>query len=159
MVISEDRVAMLLAVGIALMALVGLCAIFVKAVARDLSVEVVDRDGSKVSAGFVDAIRSTRGIKVTMRSSSLDDIENAIRSGNLIAAVYIPENLERDVMRGRRPHVNVLFNKQFFSSGHITSKSILAALSAATADLEAGPHSRAFTLGPVVVEQYVASIP
>jgi hypothetical protein len=58
-------------------------------------------------------------------------------------------------MRGRQPHVTVFFNKQFFSARNMTSNSIQAAVSAAAADLEAGPRSS--TTGPIVVEQSVAS--
>jgi hypothetical protein len=69
-----------------------------------------------------------------------------LRSGEAIAATYIPENLERDT---------IFFNKQFFSPRNMTSTLIRAA--AAAADLQVGPHRMAFKLGPVVVEQYVAS--
>jgi ABC-2 type transport system permease protein len=104
-----------------------------------------------VSGNFDDTIRSAPGVKVTMRFCDLYGAETAVRSGEAIAAIYIPENLERDIRRGRRPHVAVFLNKQFFSSPQYDSNSIRAAASAA-ADLEASPHSRAYNLGPVIVE-------
>ena len=131
---------------------------FKRAIIRDLPVEVVDWDGSKASGSFVDAIHSAPGIKVTMRSCDLCEVETTVRSGKAIAAVYIPENLEWDIIRGRRPHVTVFFNKRFFAARNMTYNSIQAAISAA-ADLVAGPHSRALALGPVVVEQYVGPNP
>jgi small-conductance mechanosensitive channel len=112
-----------------------------------------------MSGSFVDAIRSAPRVKVTLGSSDLHGAETAVRSGKVIAAVYIPQNLERDIVRRRRPYVTIFLNKQFFSARNITSNSIRTAVFAAAADLEAGPHSRAFTLGPVVVEQYVAPHP
>lgn len=135
---------------------IAVCAIFSRAMVRDLPVEVADRDRSQMSVSFVDAICSAPGVKVTTCSSDLNDAEQAVRSGKAIAAVNIPENLERDVVRGRRPQITIFFNKQFFAARNITSNSIRAAVSAAVAGLEAGPHCRAFTLGPVVVEQHVA---
>ena len=93
-----------------------LCAMFRRASVRDLPVEVADRDGSKVSGRFVDAIRSAPGIKVTLPSSDLCEAETAVRSGKAIAAIHIPENLERDIMRGLGPHVTVFLNKQFFAA-------------------------------------------
>lgn len=94
-----------------------------------------------------------------MRSCELYEAEAAVRSSKAVAAVYIPENLERDIVRGRRPHVTVFFNKQFFTARKMTSSPIRAAVSAATADLETSLHGRAFAPGPLVVEQYMAPNP
>lgn len=132
---------------------------FKRAIIRDLPVEVVDWDGSKSSSSFVDAIHSAPRVKVTMRSCNLCEAETTVRSGKAIAAVYIPENLEWDIIRGLRPHVTVFFNKQFFTTRSMTSNSIQAAVSAAAAELEAGPYSGSLTAGPLVVEQYVAPNP
>ena len=133
--------------------------IFRRTIIRDLSVEVVDWDGSKASSSFVDAIHSAPGIKVVMRSCELCEAEAAVRCGKAIAAVYIPENFERDIFRGRRPHVIVLFNKRFFAARTMTSNSIQAAISAAAADLDTAPHGGLLALGSVVVEHYVAPHP
>ncbi|UVK38758.1 ABC transporter permease [Mesorhizobium sp. AR10] len=130
-----------------------------RAIVRDLPVEVVDQDRSAVSGGFVDAICSAPGIRVTMRCRKLCEAEAEVRSGKAVASVYIPEHLERDLARGRLPHVTVFFNKQVFAARTMTSNPLRAAVSAAIADLEAGPHSGAFTSGPLVVEQYVAPNP
>ena len=100
---------------------------------RAIPVEVTDRDGSKVSARFVDAICSAPGIKVTMRSCDLYQPETAVRSGKAIAAIHIPENLERDIIRGRGPHITVFYNKQFFGARNSTSNAIRTAVSAAAA--------------------------
>ena len=116
-----------------LIAFAPLCAIFSRAMVRDVPVEVVDRDRSNISGGFVDAIRSAPGVKVTRCSSDLSVAEHAVRSGKVIAAVNIPENLERDVMRARRPQITILFNKQFFAARNIASNTIQAAVSAAVA--------------------------
>ncbi|WP_328824575.1 cyclic nucleotide-binding domain-containing protein [Mesorhizobium neociceri] len=134
-------------------------AIVRRAIVRDGLIEVVDRDRSAASRSFVDAICSASRIKATMRSCELCEAEAAVRSGEAVAAVYIPENLERDIVRGRLPHVTVFFNKQFFTARKMTSSPIRAAVSAATADLEASLHGRAFAPGPLVVEQYVAPNP
>lgn len=97
-------------------------AIFRRAIVRGLPVEVVDWDGSKASGSFVDAIHSAPGVKVTMRSCDLCGAEIAVRSGKAIAEVYIPENLERDIIRGRRPHVTIFFNKQFFAATQLPTR-------------------------------------
>jgi ABC-2 type transport system permease protein len=51
-----------------------------------------------------------------MRSCELCETRTAVRSGKAIAAIYIPENFEWDIIRGRRRHVTVLYNKRFFAT-------------------------------------------
>src|SRR4051812_31580403 len=58
-----------------------------------------------------------------------------------------------------RPQLVIFFNKQFFTPGNVASSALQAAVSAAVADLPAGPKSSSFTPGPLVVEQYVLTNP
>ena len=51
---------------------------------------------------------------------------HAIRSGEAIAAVYIPRDLERDIIGGRRPQIVIFYNKQFFTPGNIASSALQA---------------------------------
>ena len=157
--IWRDKVALLLVVGIPLIAFAILATTFSNAVIRDLRVDVVDQDRSKTSETFVQAINSAPGVNVARRSADLNGAMHAVRSGEAIAAVYIPQNLERDITEGRRPQVVIFFNKQFFTPGNVASSSLQAAVSAAVSDLPAGPPSVGFTPGPLVVEQYVLTNP
>ncbi|MBA1138647.1 ABC transporter permease [Mesorhizobium neociceri] len=157
--IWRDKVALLLVVGIPLIAFAILAATFSNAVIRDLRVDVVDQDRSRTSETFVQAINSAPGVDLARRSSDLNGAMHAVRSGEAIAAVYIPQNLERDIAAARRPQVVIFFNKQFFTPGNVASNSLQAAISAAIADLPAGPRSAAFAPGPLVVEQYVLTNP
>jgi ABC-2 type transport system permease protein len=84
---------------------------------------------------------------------------HSVRSGKAIAAVYIPQNLERDITDGKRPQLVIFFNKQFFTPGNVASSALQAAVSAAVADLPAGARGSGFTPGPLVVEQYVLTNP
>ena len=88
--IWRDKVALLLVLGIPLIAFALLAATFSNAVIRDLRVDVVDQDRSKTSETFVQAIGSAPGVVVAERSSDLNGAMHAIRSGKAIAAVYIP---------------------------------------------------------------------
>jgi ABC-2 type transport system permease protein len=157
--IWRDKVALLLVIGIPLFAFALLAGTFSNAVIRDLRVDVVDQDQSQTSITFVQAINSAPGVSVSRRSSDLNDAMNAIRSGKAIAAVYIPQHLERDVMSGRRPQVVIFYNKQFFTPGNIASSAHQAAISAAIAALPQGASGASFTPGPLVVEQYVLTNP
>ena len=85
--IWRDKVALLLVLGIPLIAFGLLAATFSNAVIRDLRVDVVDQDRSKTSETFVQAISSAPGVTVAERSSDLNSAMHAIRSGRAIAAV------------------------------------------------------------------------
>src|SRR5258705_4448224 len=95
--IWRDKVALLLVVGIPLIAFALLAATFSNAVIRDLRVDVVDQDRSKTSETFIQAISSAPGVTVAERSPDLNGAMHSVRSGKAIAAVYIPQNLERDI--------------------------------------------------------------
>jgi ABC-2 type transport system permease protein len=157
--IWRDKIALLLVAGIPVIAFAILAATFSNAVIRDLRVDVVDQDRSKTSETFVQAISSAPGVSVARRSSDLNGAMHAVRSGDAIAAVYVPDNFERDITKGSRPQAVIFFNKQFFTPGNVASSALQAAISAAVADLQPRPQSTAYAPGPLVVEQYVLTNP
>lgn len=157
--IRGDRVALLLTIGVPLLAFALLALTFGDAVIRNLGVAVVDHDRTTTSLTFVQAISAAPGVNVETRSGDLGDAMRTVRSGRAIAAVYLPRHLERDVFAGRRPQVVVFYNKQFFTPGNVASGALQSAVAAAIADLPKGPHRAGFQPGPLVVEQYVLTNP
>ncbi len=157
--IWRDRTALFLVVGIPLIAFTLLAATFSNAVIRHLHVAVVDLDHSQTSMSFVQAIDSAPGVNVTSRYFDLDGAMHAVRSGEALAAVYIPQHLERDIFGGRRPQTVIFYNKQFFTPGNIASSAIQSALSAAAATLPRGSMQTAYSPGPLTVEPYVLTNP
>ena len=83
----------------------------------------------------------------------------AVRSGDAIAAVYIPENFERDLLARKRPQVVSLYNRQYFTPGNNAASSISSAISAATATLPRELDGGGYKPGVLVAEQYVLSNP
>ena len=83
----------------------------------------------------------------------------AIRSGDAIAAVYIPENFERDLLARKRPQVVSLYNRQYLTPGNSAAAAIQNAVSAATAALPREAAPSGYKPGALVVEQYVLSNP
>ena len=83
----------------------------------------------------------------------------AVRSGDAIAAVYIPENFERDLLARKRPQVVSLYNRQYFTPGNNAASSISNAISAATATLPREADGGGYKPGVLVAEQYVLSNP
>ncbi len=155
----RDKVAIILVIVIPLLAFSLLATTFSNAVIRDLRVDVVDQDRSQTSMSYVQAINSAPGVSVAGRSVDLTGAMHAIRSGGAIAAVYIPQNFERDLLGGKRPQIVIFHNKQYFTPGNIASGALQAAISAATAASPAGPSMGIFAPGPLVVEQYVLTNP
>ena len=114
---------------------------FSNAVIRDLSVDVVDQDNTQTSMTYVQALNSAPGVNVTRRSTDLSSAMHAIRSGEALATVYLPRDLERDIAAGKRPQIVIFYNKQYFTPGNVASAALAAAVSAGTADLPASSSS------------------
>ena len=110
----RDGVALFLALGVPIIAFTILAAIFSNAVVRNLKVTIVDADRSPTSLIYVQAIASAPGVSVAERSSDMTSAMHAIRSGDAIAAVYIPEHFERDLVAGRRPQIVSFYNQTVF---------------------------------------------
>ena len=86
----HDRVALFLAIGLPLLAFALLALTFSNAVIRDLRVSVVDADRTPTSMIYVQAVASAPAVTVAQRAGDLNSAMHAIRSGDAIAAVYIP---------------------------------------------------------------------
>ena len=156
----RDGLALFLAVGVPLIAFAILAFTFSNAVIRNLNVSIVDADRTPTSMLYVQAVASSPTVKVAQRSNSLTGAMHAIRSGDAIAAVYIPTDFERDLIDEKRPQITVFYNRQFFTPGNNASAAISSAINAATAMLAPASHAKpTFKLGPLVPEEYVLSNP
>ena len=157
----RDRLALFLALGVPIFAFTVLALIFSNAVIRNLKVTVVDADRSPTSLTYVQAIASAPGVSVAERSGDMRSAMHAVRSGDAIAAIYIPENFERDLIALKRPRIVDLYNRQYFTPGNSAAAAISSAIAAATATLpHASPASGgSFAPGSLVVEQYVLTNP
>ena len=134
---QRDGVALVLTLLVPVLAFAILTLTFSNAVIRNLRVAIVDEDRSATSLIYVQSIGSAPGVTVAGRSSDMRSAMQAVRSGDAIAAVYIPENFERDLLARKRPQVVSLYNRQYFTPGNNAASSISSAISAATAAL---PH-------------------
>jgi ABC-2 type transport system permease protein len=155
----RDGVALFLALGVPIIAFTILAAIFSNAVVRNLKVTIVDADRSPTSLIYVQAVASAPGVSVAERSSDMTSATHAIRSGDAIAAVYIPEHFERDLVAGRRPQIVSFYNRQYFTPGNSAASAISSAIQAATATLPRTSNNDSYAPGPLVVEQYVLTNP
>jgi len=155
----RDGVALVLVVLVPVIAFAILTLVFSNAVVRNLRIAVVDADRSATSLAYVQAIASAPGVTVAERSSDMRSAMEAIRSGDAIAAVYIPENFERDLLARKRPQVVSLYNRQYYTPGNNAASAIQSAVAAATAALPHEASPGGYKPGALVAEQYVLSNP
>lgn len=160
--IRRDPVARFLLFGVPLIAFALLGFTFSAAVVRGLAITVVDMDNSETSRMFVHTLAAAPGISVATRADDLGAAASAIRSGRVIAAVYLPPAFGKDVLAGRAPRAVSFINTQFFTPGSNAGKAINDALGAASARVAparavTGGHADA---GPgLVPEEYVLANP
>jgi len=155
----RDGVALILTILVPAIAFAILSVTFSNAVVRNLRVTIVDADRSATSLLYVQAIASAPGVTVAERSGDMMNAMQAIRSGDAIAAVYIPENFGRDLFARQRPQMVTLYNRQYFTPGNSAASAISSAVSAATATLPHEGSGSGYQPGALVAEQYVLSNP
>jgi ABC-2 type transport system permease protein len=88
----RDRVALILIFGVPLFTFVVLGATFSHPVIRGLGVVVVDADRSDTSRALIEQVAASPNLSIAARTGDLASAASAIRSGEAIAALYIPAN-------------------------------------------------------------------
>ncbi|HJZ32449.1 MAG TPA: ABC transporter permease [Hyphomicrobiaceae bacterium] len=151
----HDPVALILMFGVPLFAFVVLSAAFSHPVMRGLGVVVVDEDRSEVSRAFVEQVAASPNLGIVERTGDLASAAKAIRSGEAIAAVYIPANFERDLKAARRPQVVAFYNQQFLTAAGVASSGLTDSLSAATKSATELVTPKAARIGSLVPETIV----
>ena len=157
----RDPAGLFLIIAIPLIAFAVLAWTFSSAVVRGLDVVIVDMDRSAVSIGVVQEIAAAPGLRIAERADNLTTATRAIRSGQAIAAVYIPPSFEQDLRAGRRPQIIAFYNEQYFTPGNIAAKGLSDAISAAASRLSPlrGVRLQPIGSGPLTVEEYVLTNP
>jgi ABC-2 type transport system permease protein len=157
----HDRVALFLIFGVPFFTFVALAAVFSQPVIRGLGVVVVDADRSDTSRALVEQVAASPNLSIASRAGDLASAASAIRSGEAIAAVYIPANFERDVKAERRPQVIGFYNQQYLTAAGIASAGLSASLSAAAASAAPAAHAapKPARIGSLVAETVVLANP
>jgi ABC-2 type transport system permease protein len=157
--IVKDRVALFLMIGVPLIAFAILGLTFSSAVIRGLNTVVVDADHTASSQVLVETIDAAPGISLSRRANDLAAAMAMIRSGQAIAAVYIPVKFEQDLLAGRRPQVSLFYNTQFLTPGNAAAKALTDAINGGIKAVAPKLPDLPATIGSLVVEQYVLTNP
>jgi ABC-2 type transport system permease protein len=153
--LTHDRAALILMFGVPLFAFVVLTAVFSHPVIRGLGVAVVDEDRSETSRAFIEQVAASPSLLIVPRTGDLASAARAIRSGNAIAAVYIPADFERDLKAERRPQVVAFYNQQYLTAAGVASSGLSDSLSAAVSRAVASGAPRPSRIGSLVGEEIV----
>jgi ABC-2 type transport system permease protein len=151
----HDRAALLLIFGVPLFAFVVLTAVFSNPVIRGLGVVMVDADRSDTSRALVEQVTASPGLSIVERAGDLASAARAIRSGEAIAAVYVPDHFERDLKAERRPQVVAFYNQQFLTAAGIASSSLGDSLSSAVKRAVAPAAPKPARIGALIAETIV----
>ena len=151
----HDRVAIILIFGVPLFALAVLTAVFSHPVIRGLGVVVVDADRSATSRAFVEEVAASPNLSIVERAGDLASAARAIRSGEAIAAVYVPADFERDLKAERRPQVVAFYNEQYLTAAGVASAGLSDSLAAAVGRAVPPAAPKAARIGALVAETIV----
>jgi ABC-2 type transport system permease protein len=116
-------------VPLALMAV--LAAVFSAGLATRLPIAVLDLDGSDLSRSIIRLVDATPDTAAATRVADLAEGKQLIVSGQVHGLLMLPENLERDVLAGRRPEVVFFYNTQTMTIGNLTLRGANAAVPSA----------------------------
>src|SRR5437016_11533995 len=153
----HDRAALILIFGVPIFAFAVLSAVFSHPVIRGLGVVVVDADRSDTSGAFVEQVAASPGLSIAETAGDLASAARAIRSGEAIAAVYLPANFERDLKAERRPQVVAFYNQQFLTAAGVASSGLSDSLAAAASNVASAARGapKASRIGSLVAETIV----
>lgn len=123
---------------------------------RNMPIYALDMDNSSLSRELLTRINATEQLSITQSSGNPHAARLALQRGEVLGIIEIPENLQRDVLRGTSPAVGVFANAGFFLAysemANSASKAILqtgAELGAATDAARSGvPAEAAVTQMP-----------
>lgn len=112
-----------------------LTAVFSAGLATRLPVGVLDLDGSDLSRTIVRAVDAAPEVAVAVRVGELAEGRHMILSGRIHGLLFLPRDLERDVLAGRRPEVVFFYDTQAMTTGSLVLRGVAAAVPGVAAGL------------------------
>ncbi|MFN4129262.1 MAG: ABC transporter permease, partial [Paracoccaceae bacterium] len=94
-----------------------LTGIFRAGIPTGMAVAVVDLDRSDLSRGITRMLDAAPEVQVTHQALTLSEARALIVSGAVRGAVWLPDGLERDMIRGVRPEIVTFYDNQHMSAG------------------------------------------
>src|ERR1700726_2089333 len=108
---------------------------YLNQILRKLPIAVVDNDLSDLSRQIVETLDASGALSVAVRARTLAEARAAIDRGKAFAAVEIPAETERDVLKGITAHIPVYADATYLFIFRSTSSGVSAAMVALTSEL------------------------
>lgn len=124
-----------LVVVLPLVMLLVLIGIFRAGIPTGMALVVVDLDRSDLSRSITRMLDAAPEIVVREQALSLSEARALIIAGDARGAVYLPQGLERDVLRGARPEIVTFYDNQHMSAGSMVARGARNAIDTALAAL------------------------
>ncbi len=97
-------------------------------VARKLPVVLVDQDHTQLSRKLIRAIEATPSVEIFKEVQTLDQAKLEIEDWNCYAVVYIPDNFQKNTLRGEAPGIVLYYNNINLGAGSSISKDVRMAV-------------------------------
>src|SRR3984957_1766470 len=108
---------------------------YLNQILRKLPIAVVDNDLSDLSRQIVETLDASGALSVVVRARTLAEAHTAIDRGLAFAAVDIPADTERDVLKGITAHIPIYADATYLFVFRSTASGVATAVGALTSDL------------------------
>jgi ABC-2 type transport system permease protein len=108
---------------------------YLNQILRKLPIAVVDNDLSELSRRIVETLDASGALSVVVRARTLAEARTAIDRGKAFAAVEIPVDTERDVLKGITAHIPIYADATYLFIFRSTASGVATAVGALTSDL------------------------
>lgn len=112
-----------------------LVGVFASEVVRDLPVAVLDLDRSATSRIATRRLGTIRSTQVAGHVEDLGAARSAVLERKVYGVFVVPLHFERDLFRGRSPHLTFLYNREYLTAGGNVSADVSGGASTAAAVL------------------------
>ncbi len=135
--LSQDRWLRSLLTWIPVLVFILVWWLFSSGLTRELPIAVVDHDHSQFSRDLTRQFDASPTLQVQAFTSE-NAGQDALRRGEVFALVLIPQNLQRDTLRGQQPSVSAYYNAQFMVVGKQINSALRQSHGTFVAQLEVG---------------------
>ena len=111
---------------------------YLNQILRKIPIAVVDNDLSELSRRIVETLDASDAVKVTMRVDTLAQAHAALERGEVFAAIGIPPNAERDVLKGTTVHIPIYADATYLFIFRTTANGIAVAINTLSSQIAAG---------------------
>jgi ABC-2 type transport system permease protein len=108
---------------------------YLNQILRKLPIAVIDNDLSDLSRQIVETLDASGALSVAVRARTLAEARTAIDRREAFAAVEIPANTERDVLKGITAHIPIYADGTYLFIFRSTASGVATAVGALTSEL------------------------